>query len=298
MAWTVASSPILAQSRAEAGKSPPAKRPPCHFLNMMEKNLSEALKKCSDFAVVFRPEPVASQRSGDLVTAGARSEEFLRLFGQARFAQRFPLDFDDLYPFQWKEDGEALHREPKRAALGGTVRGGLIEDNTDDIGQPTVKSGVVTWAAEPPLVDASDRISGVIGTLAISGTKLALRLLFSPAEGGQSLMMTAKLSGESGAECGVPRMRRTGDRAGEPLDMVGRTQSEGECLFVPSADAQAIKSIAATILRGQWIDVPIRLNGETSYTLTMELAQSGRALLRRALDEWGISQTGFRSDQR
>lgn len=288
LAWVVAASPAFAQGRAEAGKSLPRKRPPCHVLNMMEKNLAEALKKCGEFAVFFRPDPIGS----DLVTPGTHGEEFLRLFGQARFTKRFPLDLDGLYPFQWKEGGQPPPAEVKQAALGGAVRGGLIEDNADDIGQPTVKSGVVTWAGEPALVDTGGRISSVIGTLAINGTKLSLRLTFSPEESGQGLTMTAKLSGESGAECGVPRMRRTGERSGEHLDMVGRGQAGGECLFVPSADAQSLQSIAATILRGQWIDLPIRLNGETSYTLTMELARPGRALLTRALEEWGVSQAG------
>jgi hypothetical protein len=259
---------------------------------MMEQDLSEALKKCGDFAVFFQPESIAAPHAGDLVTAGTRNGEFLRLFGQARFAKRFPLDLDGLSPFQKKRKGEEPPAEIKQAALGGAVRGGLIEDNVDDIGQPTVKSGVVTWAAEPALVDRSGRISSVTGTLAINGTGLSLRFTLSPAETGQGLTMTAKLTGESGAECGIPRMRRTGDRSGEPFDMVGRKQGEDECLFVPSADAQAVQNIAATILRGQWIDLPIRLNGETSYTLTMELARPGRALVARALEEWGLSQAG------
>lgn len=292
LAATLAGSPALAQGRAEAGKAPLGKRPPCHVLNMMERNLAEALKKCGDFAVFFRPESVAPQRPAGLFAAGARTDDFHRLFGQGRFAQRFPLDLDGFYPFQWKDEEEAAPAEPRQAALGGSVRGGLIEDNTDDIGQPTVKSGVVTWSTEPSLVDANGRISSVIGTLAINGSKVALELVLSPADSGQGLTMKARLSGESGAQCGVPRMRRTGDRSGEPLDMVGRRQAEGECLFVPSADPQAAESIAATILRGQWIDVPIRLSGETSYTLTMELARPGRALLTRALEEWGLSQAG------
>lgn len=256
---------------------------------MMEKDLSEALKKCGVSTIFFRPELFQSPPVDGLVAPGGRGAELHTRFGQARFVQRFPLYPNGLYAPLEREEGEKTSAGVKQAALGGTVRGGLIEDNSDDLGQPTVKSGLVTWAAVPAVIEPGERISGVRADLALKDSKIGLSLVLTPEETGKGLVIRVKLTGENGAEFGVPRLRRTGDRAGEPADMVGRKQADGEFVFIPAAEPQALRNIVAALLRGQWIDVPVRLRGEPSYTLTVELARPGKALLTRALSDWGLS---------
>ncbi|QEL24131.1 hypothetical protein FQV39_17240 [Bosea sp. F3-2] len=258
----------------------------------MEKDLSEALKKCGVSTIFFRPELFQSQPVNGLVAPGGRDSELYTRFGQARFVQRFPLYLNGLYASPEKEETERDSATVKQAALGSTVRGGLIEDNSDDLGQPTVKSGLVTWAAVPPVFEPGARISRVRADLILKDSKVALNLVLIPEEAGKGLMILVKLTGERGAEFGVPRMRRTGDRSGEPMDMVSRRQGDGETAFVPAAEPQALQNIASALLRGQWIDVPVRLRGEPSYILTMELARPGKALLTRALSDWGLSVEG------
>ncbi|GAU86801.1 hypothetical protein BIWAKO_06749 [Bosea sp. BIWAKO-01] len=41
-------------------------------------------------------------------------------------------------------------------------------------------------------------------------------------------------------------------------------------------------------MQGQWIDVPVRRTSETRYILTMELARTGQALLKRAFADWNL----------
>jgi len=264
----------------------------CHILSMMEKDLSEALKKCGVSTIFFRPELFRSQPVNGLVAPRGRESEFSTRFGQARFVQRFPLYLNGLYASPAKEETEKDSVSVKQVALGGTVRGGLIDDNSDDLGQPTVKSGLVTWVAVPTMMEPGARISGIRADLTLKDTKVALSLALIPEEAGRGLMILVRLTGESGAEFGVPRVRRTGDRSGEPMDMVSRRQPDGETAFVPAAEPQALQNIVSALLRGQWIDVPIRLRGEPSYTLTMELARPGKALLARALSDWGLSVEG------
>lgn len=277
----------FAQGRADVGKSTTASPPPCHVLNMIEWDLSEALKKCGDAASLFRSELFHSRQMGNLFTAGTRSDGLLTLFGQGRFGTKFSLNVDEPYLTQDKNVDRAFART-KQPVLGGTVRGGLIEDNTDDLGQPTVKGGKVAWSATPSTPGIDDRVSGVIGILTINESEVSLSLSLAPTEAGKGLAMTVKLAGESGAEFGIPRTRRTGERSGEPLDMVGRNPTDGEFLFVPSADTQAVKNIVSALLRSQWIDVPVRPQGGTSYTLTMELARPGHELISRAFENWNL----------
>jgi len=260
----------------------------CHILSMMEKDLSEALKKCGGSTVFFRPELFQSQPVNGVIAASRREAEFHTRFGQGRFVQRFPLYPSGLYVSFEAEERDSAPAATRQAALGGTVRGGLIEENADDLGQPTVRGGVATWAALPPVIEPDMRISGVGANLVLNDGKISLSLVLSPAESGNGLTIMVKLSGEAGAEFGVPRIRRTGDRSGEPMDMVGRRAGDGEFTFVPAAESQAVQSIVSALLRGQWIDVPVRLRGERSYILTMELARPGKALLTRALSDWGL----------
>ena len=285
--WIAIAQGGAALAQGGAGTSKDAAAPPlhCHVLNMIEKDLSEALKKCGETASLFKPELFRSEQRNDLFANGGPANGLLTLFGQGGFGTSFSLDIDSSYIVQDK-DADGSFGKAKQPVLGGTVRGGLIEDNTDDLGQPTVKSGRVVWTATS---DGSSRISSVVGMLAIDESKITLRLSVSPAEAGKGLVMAVKLSGESGAECGIPRMRRTGDRSGEPLDMVGRNPTEGEFLFVPSADTQAAKNILSALLKSQWIDVPVRPHGGASYTLTMELARPGQQLLLRALENWNLA---------
>ncbi|WP_069883133.1 hypothetical protein [Bosea sp. BIWAKO-01] len=59
-------------------------------------------------------------------------------------------------------------------------------------------------------------------------------------------------------------------------------------LFIPAADPQSLRNITNAILQGQWIDVPVRRTSETRYILTMELARTGQALLKRAFADWNL----------
>lgn len=278
----------LAQGGAIANKNKPSIPKHCHVLNMMEWDLSEALRRCGDTARLFRPELFHSQRMDNLFASSARANEITTLFGQSGFGTRFSLDITGSYPAQENDVGGVLPKT-KPPALGGAVRGGLIEDNTDDLGQPTVKGGQVAWSVIPSAAHGDDRISSVVGKLVINDSKVSLSLSVTPAEAGKGLIMTVRLSGEGGAECGIPRMRRTGDRSGEPLDMVARDRIDGEFLFISSADAHALQNIASAFQRGQWLDVPVRLNGGTSYTLTMELARPGHELFSRAFETWNLT---------
>lgn len=277
----------FAQNRTDVGKGRAAVPPHCHVLNMMERDISEALKRCGDISRLFKPELFHSQRMGSLFATGLQANEILTLFGQGRFGARFSLGINGPY-IAPNMGAEGASAEIKQPALGKAVRGGLIEDSTDDLGQPTVKGGQVIWSAAPSTLDGDGRIARVVGALAISGSKIKLDVSLMPAEAGKGLTMIVKLSGESGAECGIPRIRRTGDRSGEPLDMVGRDPIEGEFLFVPSADTRAVPNIVSALFRGQWLDVPVRLNGGGSYTLTLELARPGYELLSRAFEDWNL----------
>lgn len=288
--------PVLALP-AIAGRAPLQAQEPsvggshCGFLNITKKELSSALKECGVFTPFFQPDKPASRPASKpaqgLSALGLRGGEAPMLFGQGRFVQRFPLYLHDLYPPQAGDGGGTDPSSVKQAALGGTVRGGMIEDNTDDIGQPTVRAGTVTWAARPRLLGPDSTISEVSGNLTIEGHEVAMSLAISPAEAG-GLMIEIKLRGEDGAELGVPRIRQTGDRSGEPMDVVGRRRAAGEFIFVPAADQQALRNITGALLKGQWIDVPVRPKGEITYTLTMELARPGKALMRRAFESWRL----------
>lgn len=257
---------------------------PCGFLNFTKKELSGPLSECRAFMPFIPPEMVLSQPMQRLL----RGEALPMQFGQGRFAQRFPLHLNDLYPPKLGNDRSSNASPVKQAVLGGTVRGGMVDDGTDDIGQPTVRVGTVTWNAVPPLLSATSSITGVHGNLTIEGYKVAMSLAMSPV-GTDGLMIEIKIRGEGEVELGVPRIRQTGDRSGEPMDMVGRRRSEDEFTFIPAADPQSLRNIKGALLKGQWIDVPVRRKGETAYTLTMELARPGNALMKRAFEDWTLS---------
>ena len=276
----VGGAPLLGQE--------PSPGRPCGFLNFTKKELSSALTECRAFMPFFQTEVAPSQPMQRLFALDLRGEELPMQFGQGRFVQRFPLYLNGLYPPQSGHGGGSNASAVKQAALGGTVRGGMVEDSTDDIGQPTVRVGTVTWNAVPPLLSATSRITGVHGNLAIEGYKVAMSLAMSPV-GTDGLMIEIKIRGEGEFELGVPRIRQTGDRSGEPMDMVGRRRSEDEFTFIPAADPQSLRNITGALLKGQWIDVPVRPKGEAAYTLTMELARPGKALMKRAFEDWTLS---------
>ncbi|WP_141740448.1 hypothetical protein [Bosea sp. BIWAKO-01] len=183
---------------------------------------------CDAFAPFLQPDTPRSQAVKWLFAPGLPRDAAPMLFGQSRFVQRFPLYLDGLYPPHRADDGAPGPARTRQAALGATVRGGMIEDNTDDIGQPTVRIGSVTWAADPAMLGATDKISRIVGQLAIDGRPIALSLAISP--GGEGVTLEIRFRGEGEAELGVPRIRRTGDRSGEPMDMVGRRQTNGVSL--------------------------------------------------------------------
>lgn len=293
LVFAVCAMPVILGAASTEAQEPSATRPPvprsgCGFLNFTTKELVSALKECDAFAPFLQPDTPRSQAAKGPFALGLPRDAAPMLFGQGRFVQRFPLYLNGLYPPHRTDDGAAGPATVKRAALGATVRGGMIEDNSDDIGQPTVRIGSVTWAADPALLSATDKVSRIVGDLAIDGRKIALSLAMSPGEAGNGLTLEIKIGGEDEAELGVPRIRRTGDRSGEPMDMVGRRRSNGASLFIPAADPQSLRNIANALLKGQWIDVPVRLKSETSYTLTMELAGSGQALVKRAFADWNL----------
>jgi hypothetical protein len=287
---TMASVSAFAQDGAAARGN--SARVRCHTLTMPEQDLSQALKACGEPSIFFRPELFQSTIADDVFAPERRGDEFRTRFGQGRFVQRFPLYLNSFYPSSDPQAGEGSSNKDRKAVAGSTVRGGLIEDNSDDLGQPTVKSGAVTWASAPAVLEPGGRVTSVRGDLALKDSKIALSVTLSPGQTGKDLLVFVKLTGDNQAELGIPRLRRTGDRSGEPMDMVARKLAEGEFMFVPVAEPQALQNIAAALLRGQWLDVPVRQKGTTSYTLTMELARPGRALITQALNDWGMGTEG------
>lgn len=289
LAITATALPVIAGCAALQAQEPPspAGRPACGFFHFTRTELASALKECGAFTAFFQPDRPAPKPARGLPALGLRGGEAPMLFGQSRFVQHFPLYLNALYPSQAGDPTDAEPASIKQAAPGGTVRGGMVEDTTDDIGQPTVRIGTATWAAEPRLLSGDDTISAVTGTLTIEGHKVGMSFAMSAA-GSRGLTIEIRLTGEEGAALGVPRIRQTGERSGEPMDVVGRRRAEGEFVFVPSADQQALQNITGALLRGQWIDVPVRPKGEVTYTLTMELARPGKALMTRAFGNWGL----------
>lgn len=288
--------PLFHGAASAWAQVPPASRPAssahrsgCGFLDFTTKELAGALKECDAFAPFFQPDANRLPAGKGLFAPGPGGDEMPTQFGQNRLVQRFPLYMNSLYPQNRNDDETVDSATASQAAPGGTVRGGMIEENTDDIGQPTVRVGTVTWAAQPPLVSAADKVSRIVGSLAIGGRKTALNLALSPGSAGAPLALEVMVTGEEGAELGVPRIRRTGERSGEPMDMVGRRQADGTYLFIPAADSQSLQNITSALLNGQWIDVPVRPRNETPYTLTMELARPGKALMRRAFEDWRLA---------
>lgn len=276
------------QAQEPTAANSPAVRSGCGFLNLTKKDLTSALKECGAFAPFFLSDEPRYQAPREPFALGLRGDEAPMLFGQNRFVQHFPLYLTGLYPRQRNDDGDTAAATVKQAALGGTVRGGMIVEHADDIGQPTVRVGTVIWGAEPPLLTANGKVSRIFGNLTINGHEVAMSLALSPAVAGGGLMIEIKVRGEGEGEVGVPRLRQTGDRSGEPMDMVGRRRAEGEFVFTPATDSQALQNVTGALLKGQWIDVPVRPKGETSYMLTMELARPGKELIKRAFADWNL----------
>jgi len=283
----MASASALAQDDAAARTSSARLR--CHTLTMPEQDLSQALKTCGEASIFFRPELFQPTTTRDVFAPERRGDELRTRFGQGRFVQRFPLYLNSFYPSPGQETGERSPAKDQKAVTGSTVRGGLIEDNSDDLGQPTVKSGAVTWTSVPAVLEPGSRVTSVQGDLVLKDSKIALSVMLSRGQAGKDLLLLVKLTGDKDAELGIPRLRRTGDRSGEPMDMVARKLGDGEFMFIPVAESQALQNIVASLLRGHWLDVPVRQKGDaTSYTLTLEFARPGKALLTQALSDWGI----------
>jgi len=108
----------------------------------------------------------------------------------------------------------------------------------------------VTRAGTPAVLEPDSRVTRVRGDLVLKDSKIALSVTLSLGQTRKELLLLVELTGYDQAELGIPRLRRTGDRSGEPMDMVARKLAEGEFMFIPVAEPQAQQNIAAAVLRG------------------------------------------------
>jgi hypothetical protein len=148
------------------------------------------------------------------------------------------------------------------------LRGGMIDDLTDDLGQPKVTVGMTKWRAEE---NATTNMDSVSAKLSIKEPEITatLNVQRSTLAADAALEVTLQLTGLPKAQISVPRVRRSGERGGEPLDMVMRPTGDDSYLLVLSGSAEAERNVIRQLLADEWIDIPVR-QGERSFVLTME----------------------------